>query len=284
MSWAPELVLAHHSIKGADFDQRVAAAAAAGVNAIGLNVKDYLQLRSSGWTTERMHAVLDKGGVRLAELETVGGWDYPEADRAADFRARERAAFELADEFGVRHLVAVGSVDGVLGPEPVAGFAALCDRAAEHDLLIALEPQACTAIVDLAMAVGIVEGAARSNGGLNVDLWHYTRGGWPAEHLQALRADSVIVVQLDDGAAQPERADYLTDTLGFRRVPGEGDFDITSFLHILDGIGVRAPISIEVMSEVTDAIAVGPRAARLAEGTRAALRSAGIAAPVGTDR
>lgn len=270
------LVLAHHSLRGADFDARVEAAAAGGFAAIGLNVREYQRLLDAGRTPAQLRAVLDANLVRLAEVEALDGWDVPTAARAPVSRRREELAWAMAGEFGIRHLVAVGSLDGPLGPDPVGGFGALCDRAAGYGVLVALEPLACSAVADLALGLAIVRGAGRPNGGLDVDSWHFTRGGWGLPALAELRPEEVVLVQLDDGPAEPTVPDYLDDTLHHRRVPGDGEFDLVGFLQALEAVGVHAPISVEVISDELDELPPAVAAGRLGDATRAVLARAAV--------
>jgi sugar phosphate isomerase/epimerase len=272
-----ELILANGSLRqAASFGERVAAAAGAGVTAIGWHGREYHALRSAGWTDADLRAVLDDHGVRLVEIETVVGWDDPPDRRTADADLRERQAFALADAVGARHVIAVGSLTGGLRPSAAEGFADLCRRAADHGLLVALEPQACSTIADLTTAVAIVEAADTPNGGLAIDVWHATRGGWGLPALRQLSPERLIMVQLDDGPAQPSRADYLEDTTYHRTVPGEGEFDLTAFLDAVYGTGTAAPLSIEVLSDELDQLPAAAVAARLAGGARTALAAAGI--------
>ena len=271
-----QLVLAHHCLRAATFEERVEAAAAGGFAAIGFNVRDYGRLREEGRTPAQLRAVLEANGVMLGEIETVLGWDLPMAERTEAMDAREALVFEMADEFGSRHLVAVASINGPLGPEPVEGFGRLCDRAVAHDLLVALEPQACSAVTDLDLALSIVRGAGRLNGGINIDVWHLTRGGWGIESLSELRAEEVVVVQLDDGPAEPVSEDYLEDTTRYRQAPGEGEFDLAGFVRALDAVGVRAPVSLEVISDELDQLPPAEVGRRLGDGTRSVLAAAGV--------
>lgn len=270
------LVLAHHSVRAAAFDERVEAAAAGGFAAIGLNVREYERLLDAGRTPAQLRAVLDTNGVGLAEIEAIDGWDHPAAERPDVARRREELAWAIAGEFGARHLVAVGSLGGPLGPEPVEGFGALCDRAAGYGVLVALEPLACSAVADLALALDIVRSAGRPNGGLDVDSWHFTRGRWGLSALAELRPGEVVVVQLDDGPAEPTVPDYLDDTLHYRRAPGDGEFDLVGFLRALDAVGVHAPISVEVISDELDQLPPAVVARRLGDATRAVLTTAGV--------
>jgi sugar phosphate isomerase/epimerase len=64
------VVLAHGSLRQADFRDRVAAVAHAGFDGVGLHVREYARLRSEGWSDADLRAVLAGAGVRLVEIET----------------------------------------------------------------------------------------------------------------------------------------------------------------------------------------------------------------------
>lgn len=273
------LVLAHGSLRTADFRDRVAAAAEAGFDGLGLHAREYPRLRAEGWSDADLRAVLADAGVRLVEIETVLGWDDPPEQRDPDGLRREEWAFALADAVGARHVVAVGAMSGPLRPTATEGFAELCQRAGEHGLLVALEPQACSSITDLATAAAIVSGAAQPNGGLNVDVWHQTRGGWPVAALRALAPEQVVVIQIDDGPAQPVTDDYLQECTRYRVAPGDGDFDLDGFLRALLATGTSAPVSVEVLSDDYDRLAPSTVAKHLAAASRRILQAVEAAAP-----
>jgi sugar phosphate isomerase/epimerase len=268
------LVLAHGSLRNAGFRDRVLAAAQAGFDGLGLHVREYARLRAEGRSDADLRAVLADAGLRLVEIETVLGWDDPPERRDPDGLQREASAFAMADALGARHIVAVGAMAGGLRPTATEGFAALCQRAAEHGLLVALEPQACSSIPDLATATAIVDGAAQPNGGLNVDVWHQTRGGWPLEALRALAPEQVVVIQIDDGPAQPVTDDYLQECTRYRVAPGDGDFDLDGFLSSLLATGTTAPVSVEVLSDDYDRLSPETVATSLAAASRRALQAA----------
>jgi sugar phosphate isomerase/epimerase len=274
---AVPLVLSHGSLRNAGFRERVAAAAAAGFDGIGLNVREYERLRAEGWSEADVRGVLHEHGVDLVEIETAVGWDEPPARRLADGFRREELAFALADAVGARHLVAVGSLTGALRPFASEGLAALCDRAAEHDLLVALEPQACSTIADFATAAAIVKDADRRNGGFNLDVWHCTRGKWPLEELRALPPERVVVIQVDDGPMTPVTDDYLEECTHYRSAPGTGEFDVVGFVATLRATGTTAPISVEVMSDQLDRLPADQVAALLGDSTRRIVAAAATA-------
>ena len=268
------LILAHGSLRTASFRDRVHAAAQAGVPAIGLHVREYDRLRGEGWSDSDIRAVLSDADVRILEVETMLGWDERPEDRDEDGLKRESLAMQMADAFGVRHIVAVGALTGDTRPSATDGFAALCARAAEHGLQVALEPQACSSIADLQTAAAIVSAAGQPNGGLNIDIWHQTRGGWPLSSLAALDPGDIVVVQVDDGPEEPVTDDYLIECTSYRCAPGEGHFDIGSFLAALYATGTDAPISIEVLSNEYDTRPARETALKLASATRRCVESA----------
>ena len=140
----------------AHFDERVAAAAAAGFAGIGLFALEYERLRDEeGRSAKDIGRQLDDHGLVLAEVETVHGWASTGA-AAAECRRREDLAYELADEIGCRYLQAIGSYEGSV-EEAAEAFGGLCDRAAAHGLLVGIEWLPYTNIATAADAQAIVE-------------------------------------------------------------------------------------------------------------------------------
>jgi sugar phosphate isomerase/epimerase len=264
---AADLLLAHGTLRPCALEERVAAAAEAGFRGIGLAGRAWAALRAQGWTGSRLRALLEAHDVRLVETEGLFGFSTTGevrsgvlAGRRYQDREAEAAVFDLASQAGVRHVNVNGAFEpGPLEPTAGADLAALCDRAAEHGLLVALEPVPCTNVPDLRTAMEVVRAADRPNAGLCVDSWHFFRGAADEQQLRDLPADRVFVVQIDDGPHSPVDADYLVDTIHHRRLPGDGDFPLDRFLTTLDDIGVRAPLSVEVLSDDLDRLE--PRAA-----------------------
>jgi sugar phosphate isomerase/epimerase len=89
--------------------------------------------------------------------------------------------------------------------------------------------------------------AGRRNGGLLVDSWHYFHSGADAATLRTVPAEQIVAIQFDDAARIADPADMLHDTL-HRSMPGQGIFDLTGFIRLLDEIGVQAPISVEIIA------------------------------------
>lgn len=276
-----ELILANGCLRTPDLAERCAAAAGAGFHAIGLSGREYARLRTEGHGDAELAAIVRDHGLRLTEIETIAGLADPDPARRDDPGRARHASRELreqmyamADAFGCRHVQAVGSFVDPLEPDVAQAFARLCDEAGEHGLLVALEFVPCTNIPDAGTALRIVTEADRANGGLCVDIWHHVRGANDAALLDALPADRVVMIQLDDGPIVPRHPDFVTDTVHHRDLPGEGEFDISGFLRLLWDNGVRAPVSVEVMDDRMFALPAAEAARRIGDATRAALAAA----------
>jgi sugar phosphate isomerase/epimerase len=275
----PDLVWSHFSRpRFGAFEERVAAAAAAGMAGIGLYVLEYARLRDEeGRSPEDIRAVLDRHSVVLADGEVVRGWWATEGEARTESARIESLAWEMADEFGIRYLQAIGPYECPL-QQAADGFGSLCDRAAEHGVLVGIEPLPYTNIATAADAQAIVRAAGRSNGGYCMDIWHHARGANDLEMIKRLEPDRVFAIQMNDGALLPAGDDYKIDCLANRLPPGQGQFDCVGFIRTLVDMGVTAPISLEVCStQLWDAPAdVAARAA--ADGMRDVLRAAGVEA------
>jgi sugar phosphate isomerase/epimerase len=231
------------------FADRVAAAAKAGFSAIGIAVEDYAAMRERGSTDAEMRRILDDHGIVAAELEFLTNWWWSD-ERGRRARELEDRFYTAAEAFGARHMnVASAGMRGTLPSlEQVAeSFAALCDRAAKHDLLVAYEFMPWTDVPDAATAGRLVELAGRENGGILIDTWHYFRGAADPSQVRAIPPDRFFLIQFDDADAKMV-GDWMEDTTDYRRLPGEGAFDLNGFIRMLDEHGVNAPFSIEILS------------------------------------
>lgn len=252
---------------------RVHAAAKAGFSAIGLFVRHWQHLREDPAHVERLEQALAETGLRIWGMEVASTWQ-PDGTITDDMRAFEAAAWDLAERFGCVYLQAIGR--GVGGPEHAApGFGALCDRAADHGIDVALEwvPQ-MTDIESAADALELVERVDRPNAGFCVDSWHLTRSTNDPADILSLPGDRVFCIQLNDGPIRPDEPDYYTDTLANRVPPGSGEFDLVQIVRNLDAIGVSCPISLEVCSRRLWAAPVDEAARLVHDGMRSVLSAA----------
>ncbi len=242
-----DLVLNHFSLqRNHDLSDRITAAGAAGFAGIGLYIGQWRSLLANDWSTDRLRDELAEASICLAEIEVLMFWGY--ARPTADQLAFETAAFELADAFESRYVQATGPYDGSVS-DAASRFGALCDRAAEHGLVVGLEFLPFTNIVDARDALRIVEAADRPNGGVCVDIWHHVRGARDISLIEAIPGELITGVQINDGPLQAPADsvyDYKDDCLRHRVPPGHGDFDVDGFVRLLQSKGVEVPWGLEV--------------------------------------
>lgn len=275
-----DLILSHFSLgRFRPFEERVRAAAGAGFAAMGLYIGEYERLRAQGARDADLRGFLDQHGMRVVEIEALRGWSATGDERAAYLRT-ERAVFAMSDALGpAHHVQVIGPYTGTLD-DAAEAFAGLCDRAAEHGLAAAIEflPEMSN-IPDAATAMRIVTRAGRANGGICLDCWHHFRGANDDDMLRSIPPERVFAVQFDDGPRQRVDPDYYTDCTRHRRVPGEGDFDLVGFLRLVGEMGVRLPLSVEVMSADLQPRPAAETARRLADATRAVITAAATRTP-----
>jgi sugar phosphate isomerase/epimerase len=155
-----------------------------------------------------------------------------------------------------------------------AAFAALCDRAAEHGLLVHVEFWPGSAL-DLATAAAVVEAAGRPNGGLLVDTWHLARTPDGDDLLGSVPGERLLAVQLSDSprVAGPE-PEYLRAAMHDRLLPGEGALDLVGVIRRLDALGCGAPLGIEVWSDGLASLPPAVAARRAGDALRAVVHAA----------
>lgn len=252
--------------------ERIHAAAATGYAAIGLYVGAWAMLHEQPAELERVDEALAATGIVIANIETLRGWSAPSINES--WREQEAFAYEMAAHWGCRYVQVIGNPEGPLD-HAADGFGALCDRAADHGLLVGVEwVPSMTNIEDASTAMRIVADADRHNGGLCVDSWHLTRSTNDLDDLRALPGDKVFATQWNDGTIAPQHSDYLQDCLTNRVPPGDGEFALVEMVRILDAIGSTAPIGVEVCSAELWAAPVELAARVSADGMRSVLSAA----------
>jgi len=258
------------------FTDRLEAAVTGGFTGISLWGRDYERARSERWNDGDLCAMLADNGLSVAELDPAWWW-LPgaagvviprEVDSENVFAFGEAELFGIADALGARSVNAVDVFGGSWSLDQAAGaFAALCDRAAEHGLVVHLEFLPWSRIPDLATAWQVVGTADRANGGIAVDAWHFFRSGSDPALLDDIPGAKVLGIQLDDAPALPE-ADLVTATLHQRLLPGQGELDLGRLVEGLRRIGAQAPVGVEIFSDDLHALPAAEAGRRAGRATR----------------
>jgi sugar phosphate isomerase/epimerase len=240
----------------------------------------YSQALSEGLTHEEINALYSQHALRVPMVEAVLAWAANSDDPAA-IHAEADPVFDVAEAFGAQYVVAVTMDPSIESVEAVAaGFATLCDRAAERDLKISLEFLPWSGIANLSTGWEIVRTAGRPNGGLMIDTWHWFRAGPDEATLRAIPPGKIHILQISDAPAEPQ-GELLDETMNHRMLPGEGDADLVGLIRILDEMGAHPLVAPEVFSRVLTRLGPEAMAERVGQATRAVLvrARAGSATP-----
>lgn len=242
------LVISANTLRHADLDSRLAAAAGAGFAGIGLRLDDYRAARASGLSDARIVGKIEESGLVVTELETT--WDWVSANDGSFVDDEQAELLRVSDLLRCRQINLPSFFAHPLGAI-VKSFGRLCDRVSDSNLLIGLEFLPYGQISHLTFAWQVVADADRDNGGVLLDTWHYFRSGSQHEQLAAIPVEKIVAIQLND-VGRNAHADLRDEARHHRLLPGEGAGDLHGFLHTLDNSNYSGPIAVEVFSDALD--------------------------------
>ena len=224
-----------------DFADRCAEAAKAGMKGIGIWHADLVHQKESRSLAE-IEKLIDDNGPKYLELEFIWGFfeDEGTEGRKESDELRD-LLLEAAGALGAHH-VKVGNIPGVPCEldKLTERYAELCAHAAElTDAVIAYEFMPFDVNVDnLDAALKVVEGAGAKNGGLVIDTWHMAKLGIAPDDLKRISLPYLTWVELSDGKLE-WMEDHIEETTRFRKLPGEGEFDIRGYIRAAQDAGLR---------------------------------------------
>lgn len=111
-------------------------------------------------------------------------------------------------------------------------LALMVEVAGEFGLEVVLEPVAMAHTRTLAEATALI-GAAGGGAGILFDSWHLIRSGGGLADLAAIDPSLIRYVQLNDGLLQSAPEDWISEAMGERTYPGEGEFPLVEILRLL---------------------------------------------------
>lgn len=269
-----DLVLHAGTLRNASVAEKCAAARAGGFRALTLWPSDVEHARAEGLGLADLKRMIGDHGLVVADLDALLRWLPDEVIPPGVPAASEPEFYAIAEGVGGRSLNVVqgfgARVDLDRAAEALAG---VCDRAREHGLLVTLEYLPWSGIPDARTALTIVERSGRANATLMFDSWHSFRGPTDDAQLEAIPGARIGSVQLNDAPAEPSD-DLVTETLNARLLPGEGAIPLLRWIRLLDRIGSRAPIGVEVFSRALDALPPVEVGRRCGEAVRRVLSAA----------
>jgi len=258
---APELIASYWTLAGGaiphtdseystfEFKDRVEAAARAGFKGLGLWHADLAHVTQRR-SLKEMKVILDDNGMKYVEIEFLADW-FLDGERRKQSDARRKMLLEAAEALGGRH-IKVGDFfrEPCTMPRMIDEFAALCREAEAHGTRIAFEMMPFSTIDSLERSLALVEGAGAKNGGIIFDLWHVVKLGIPYANVMRFPKSYFFGVEINDGYLEtPPGMDLVEETTANRKLCGDGEFDIKSFLALLPSSPYRGPVGIEVLSK-----------------------------------
>ena len=235
------------------WDDKARAASAAGFARLSIYQSEYRKLQERGWDDDNLRHLLDDLNLRVAEYDgAVMSMQSPE-------RAEETVAAAAA--LGARSITVLEH--GEWQPsEHIAQAAAtlgeIADQAADHGILVLIEPFAWSPLDDHRVAAAIVEQTDRPNAGLLLDTWHLWRGPERGRLDPAIDPAIIRAIQIGDTGPEPVGTptpdEMAHECIHHRLMPGDGHGNIAGLLANLADRGVDAPLAIEVFSDELNAL------------------------------
>jgi 4-hydroxyphenylpyruvate dioxygenase len=174
----------------------------------------------------------------------------PEPQRARNLDRAERK-FDVMQALGT-DLVLVCSNTQLAAVDDdsraAADLAEMADRAAQRGLRVGYEALSWARHINRwEHAWRIVQQAAHPSLGLVVDSFHTLSLGDDPSGIAQVPAEKLFFAQLAD--APRLSMDVLSWSRHFRNFPGQGELDVTDFLHAVLASGYRGPLSLEVFND-----------------------------------
>ncbi len=264
----------------ADFRTLAECAGGEGLGSITISPHFYERAREQGLSDSDLRLILEDNGVSISELDPLVNWtphEIPEDNFASGYaRYTEYDFYRIADGLGARTINAIHTTDDPLDSSALAdSLAALCERAAAHDLIVTVEPMPWSTIGNLETALDLVARCGQSNCGVNVDTWHLIRSGGSVADLRKLQPGMVEAIQLSDVAAEPWE-DVFGETARGRCLPGEGVGDSVGAMCALYEVAPDVPVNIEVFSDPLRKLPSHAAAAAMATSTKNVFEQAAL--------
>ncbi len=249
----------------------------------------------SGTLIEKLHACAEAGfdGVEIFEPDLIGSPESPEEiaalarrlgltldlyqpfrdaegvteEQFGDVLRRARAKFRLMRRLGIDTMLVCSNVGtATIDDDEVSAeqLRRLGNEAAAYGVRLAYEALAWGRFVDdYRRAWRIVELADHPAVGVCLDSFHILSRGHDPTAIEQIPGDKIFFLQLADAPALT--MDVLSWSRHHRLFPGEGTFDLVSFVgHCLEA-GYQGPMSLEVFNDVfrqTDVLRTANQAKR----------------------
>ncbi|HEY8702026.1 MAG TPA: TIM barrel protein [Arthrobacter sp.] len=229
--------------------EKMQACAVAGFDGIEIFEQD---LVTSPLAPEDVRKTAADLGLTLDLYQPFRDFDSVSENLLAANLRRAEAKFKLMARLGMDTIlvcsnVATATIDSDdLRTEQLGRLAEL---AGDHGVKVAYEALAWGKYVnDYEHAHRLVQAVDHPNLGTCLDSFHILSRGWDTAPIEAFNPDKIFFVQVAD--APKLSMDVLSWSRHYRVFPGEGQFQLASFMGHIIRAGYAGPVSLEVFNDV----------------------------------
>ena len=229
-------------------EEKLEAAAAAGFDAVEIFEADLIGSRRS--PTE-VRELVDDLGLEVAMYQPFRDFEGVGPDAFEGNLRRARHKFAVMAELGTDLLLVCSSVDPDASGDralTVGQLSRLADEAQSHGMRVAYEALVWgTHVNDYRAAWQIVELADHPALGTCLDSFHILSRGSDPAGIRDISGDRIFFLQLADAPVMTR--DVLQWSRHYRCFPGQGGFDLPTFMGHVLAAGYRGPLSLEVFND-----------------------------------
>ncbi|MDN0075170.1 TIM barrel protein [Crenobacter sp. SG2303] len=247
--------------------EKLEAIAAAGFDGVEIFENDLLYFDGSPRDAKR---ICDDLGLKIMLFQPFRDFEGGRRDKLQHNLDRAERKFDLMQELGTDRILVCSSVqpDVIRDDALIADdFAKLAERAAKRDILVGYEALAWGRYVNSYRHVwDIVKAVDHPNLGIILDSFHTLSINDDLSTLAEIPGDKIVFLQLADAPLMA--MDVMEWSRHFRCFPGQGEFDLASFLGPILKNGYKGPLSLEIFN---DGFRAAPTRITAADGLRSLL-------------
>lgn len=200
---------------------------------------------------EEVRALASRLGLRLELFQPFRDFEGVDEECFAANMRRAEAKFRLMRRLGMDLILVCSNVDtATIDSDELSAqqLRALGELAATYDVRVAFEALAWGKYVDdYRRAWRIVQLADHPNVGICLDSFHILSRGHDPSEIENIPGEKIFFLQLAD--APNLSMDVLSWSRHHRLFPGEGSFDLTTFVSHVVRAGYEGPLSLEIFND-----------------------------------
>jgi 4-hydroxyphenylpyruvate dioxygenase len=235
------------SISGA-LTEKLHASAAAGFDGVEIFEPDLI---ASDHSPEEIRSLARRLGLSLDLYQPLRDIEGVDEDTFAENLRRAGATFATAQRLGIDTILVCSNVATATIDSDEASaeqLRRLGDLAQRYDMRVAFEALAWGRFIDdYRRSWRVVELADHPSVGLCLDSFHVLSRGHDPAAIRTIPGDKIFYLQLADAPALS--MDVLSWSRHHRLFPGEGTFDLVTFVSHVLSTGFDGPLSLEVFND-----------------------------------